>query len=339
MSCDANLLRSSFAPFEKTMAVGHGADGYLYSRDCGSACSGLRGWAVRWPHQDRGAGLVVCIAGLSSVRDSAWSFRSQFIVVPRRIGPAAPSVTLGAKRGSNILIINSTNSAGKYARRVTVLVALMIWIGCGEVSAQTIVGEAACGRSQGGSLGWLDYRDPANASTLRIVNSNHFNADVQELVRGQTSTEVLADLDFVLGHFPNHPAALQAMTRYFLQNRPQRSFLSAECYFDRAVRANPDDIAVRQIFAVYLSRKGRYAEAIKQLEVGIELHKGPSMELHYNLGLLFAESGDFDKANFHASVAYGMGHPLPGLRDMLIRLGQWRPQEVPDPAETAEQSP
>lgn len=202
-----------------------------------------------------------------------------------------------------------------------------------------MLGEAVCGRLDGVALGPFDYRDRANAAMLNTVNFNHFNSDVRELVRGQTAYEVLADLDFILRHFPNHHGALRVMARYFLEGGAQLRFLSAECYFDRALRGYPDDIAVRQIYSMYLSRKGRFPEAIEQLEAAIELHPGPSMELHYNLGLLYADLGDFDKANRHASIAYGMGHPLPGLRDKLMRLGQWRSQEAVDAAKAAGQSP
>lgn len=192
------------------------------------------------------------------------------------------------------------------------------------------VGEAACGRLDSGSMGPFDYRDKGNRDLLKTVNSNHFNSDVQQLVHGQTSTEALADLDFILRHFPNHHGALRVMTRYFLEGGSQLRYLSPECYFDRALRGYPDDIAVRQIFSMYLARKGRYQQAVAQLEEAVRLHDGPSMELHYNLGLLFADLQDYDKANEHAAIAYGMGHPLAGLRDKLERAGAWRSQEAYD---------
>ena len=203
---------------------------------------------------------------------------------------------------------------------------------------EQMVGEAACGRIDSGALGPFDYRDRANSDLLKNVNSNHFNSDVRQLIRGQTSHAVLADLDYILRHFPNHHDALRVTARYFLEEGRKLQFLSAECYFDRALRGYPEDIEVRQIFSMYLSRRSRYPEAIKQLEIAMELHPGPSMELHYNLGLLYADLGDFDKANQHASIAYGMGHPLPGLRDKLLRLGHWRPHAAVDSAKSDGQS-
>ncbi|MGQ0384077.1 MAG: tetratricopeptide repeat protein [Gammaproteobacteria bacterium] len=190
------------------------------------------------------------------------------------------------------------------------------------------VGEAVCGRLDSGAMGPFDYRDRNNVTLLNTVNSNHFNSDVQQLVRGQSAVEVLSDLDFILRHFPNHHLALRTMTRYYLEGGKQLRFLSADCYFDRALRGYPDDVTVRQIFSMYLARSGRFPEAIDQLEEAVRLNAGQSMELHYNLGLLYADLKQYDLANQHATIAYGMGHPLPGLRDKLVRAGQWRSQEA-----------
>lgn len=206
----------------------------------------------------------------------------------------------------------------------------------GQVGDPVLVGESVCGRLDAGSLGPFDYRDRANSTMLKTVNGNHFNADVQQLVKGQTSVEVLADLDFILRHFPNHQGALRVMARYFLEGGRQMRFLSAECYFDRALRGYPDDTSVRQIFSMYLTRKGRYPQAIEQLEEAIKLNLGSSMELHYNLGLLYADLKDYDRANEQAAIAYGLGHPLPGLRDKLVRAGQWRSQAAIEKAQAAQ---
>jgi tetratricopeptide (TPR) repeat protein len=153
---------------------------------------------------------------------------------------------------------------------------------------------------------------------------------VQQLISGQTTIEVLGDLNFILIHFPNHHPALRVMARYFLEGGKQMRFQSAECYFDRALRGYPDDVVVRQIYSMYLARKSRYPEAIEQLQEAARLSEGPSMELHYNLALLYADVKDYDRANEHAAIAYELGHPLTGLRDRLIREGQWRSQNAFD---------
>jgi tetratricopeptide (TPR) repeat protein len=215
-----------------------------------------------------------------------------------------------------------------------------LWLACSVfgLAASTVAmaevesGESVCGSLDNGNAGPYDYRDPGRAAMLGNVNTNHYNADVQNLVRGETGYQVIGDLDFVLRAFPNHHQALSTMMRYFLQGGDRSRFRSAECYFDRAIRLAPDDVYVRQIFSVYLARKQKMPDAIDQLERAIALSPEPMMELHYNLGLLYTDSKDFDKANLNASIAYGMGHPLPGLRDKLMRLGQWRPVQVTSPA-------
>ena len=160
------------------------------------------------------------------------------------------------------------------------------------------------------------------------MNRNHFGRGVQTLKGGQTSVYVLGDLDFILRHFPNHYPALQSTANYFLQGGSLLDFRSAECYFDRAMRFVPDDLQVRLLFAIYLQKKGRVQDAVDQMEQALERTPEPSMELHYNVALMYIEAKQFDKANYHASVAYAMGHPLPGLRDKLQRLGEWRPVPV-----------
>lgn len=214
------------------------------------------------------------------------------------------------------------------------LVATIPWLAAaatipgGGSPAPAAVGEGICGRLDGGTIGPFDYRDKANAADLNTVNTFHFNSDVQQLIRGQSTGEVLGDLNFILFHFPNHHRALHVMARYFLEGGKKMRFLSAECYFDRAMRGYPDDVVVRQIYSMYLARKTHYPEAIEQLQEAVRLSESPSMELHYNLALLYADVKDYDRANEHAAIAYGMGHPLTGLRDRLSREGQWRSQDA-----------
>jgi len=191
-------------------------------------------------------------------------------------------------------------------------------------------GEAACGTLENGTAGPFDYRDGSQyvRRQLNLVNRNHFSHNVQTLKGGQTSVYVIGDLDFILRHFPNHYGALQTVGNYYLAGGSQMDFRSAECYFDRAMRFVPDDLQVRLLFAIYLQKRGRVTDAVDQMEQALERTTEPSMELHYNMALVYIEAKQFDKANYHASVAYAMGHPLPGLREKLQRLGEWRPVPI-----------
>jgi hypothetical protein len=48
------------------------------------------------------------------------------------------------------------------------------------------------------------------------------------------------------------------------------------------------------------------------------------MNAHYNLGLEYLDQRRLDLANIHAQAAYALGYPLPGLKEKLVRAGQWR---------------
>jgi tetratricopeptide (TPR) repeat protein len=56
-----------------------------------------------------------------------------------------------------------------------------------------------------------------------------------------------------------------------------------------------------------------------------------SINAHYNLGLTYFETKQFELANEHAQRAYQLGASPPGLRDKLVRAKQWRPIDTPIP--------
>ena len=49
-----------------------------------------------------------------------------------------------------------------------------------------------------------------------------------------------------------------------------------------------------------------------------------SGNLHYNLGLIYFQLQEFGKAREQAYKALDLGYDLDGLKNMLIRVGQWR---------------
>jgi tetratricopeptide (TPR) repeat protein len=75
---------------------------------------------------------------------------------------------------------------------------------------------------------------------------------------------------------------------------------------------------------IYLARTKRYPEAIKSYEHALEIAPD-SVNAHYNLGLAYIETKQYQLANEHAQRAYELGASLPGLRDKLKRIGQWNP--------------
>ncbi len=158
-----------------------------------------------------------------------------------------------------------------------------------------------------------------------MVEGAHFTKDVEMLKKG-ASGPISGDLDYTLRAFPNSYRALTSLTR--LQLREKKSKLPSmhwpvECYFERAIRYTPDDPMVRQVYGYYLVRNGRKNDALAQIEIARKLG-GDSANLHYNLGLLYFDLGEFDKSLEHAWKAYQLGFDLPGLKNKLKASGKWK---------------
>ncbi|MCV2348557.1 tetratricopeptide repeat protein [Paucibacter sp. Y2R2-4] len=176
------------------------------------------------------------------------------------------------------------------------------------------------------AYGPFNYR--TQYEQIKVVEAFHFNADVANLRRGMTGS-MASDLDYTLRASPNHSKALIAMMRLAERQKTEKpvgSSYSVECWFDRSLRFSPNDAIVRMIFADYLGKRNRKAEAIQQLDKVIE--QGIDSPLtHYNLGLIFVDLGEFDRALEQAQVAYEMGIQQPTLKARLQAAGKW--QETP----------
>lgn len=179
-------------------------------------------------------------------------------------------------------------------------------------------------------FGPYDYR--TDKSKLGIVEDYHFTPAVEALVRGSTSTLPGSDLSYTLGVFPNHHRALLAMVRYgqkMKSPQPPGARYSVDCYFDRALRFRPDDSIVRMIYANYLSKSARTPEAIQQLEQATADAKNNAFS-HYNIGLIYFDLKQYDRALVQAHKALSLGFPQTALRDQLQSVGKWtEPADLP----------
>ena len=195
-------------------------------------------------------------------------------------------------------------------------------LGATPVYAQS--GDSACGSlSQGAGYGPFDYR--TDKPKLGIVEQFHFTPVVEALIRGSTSTLPGADLDYTLRAIPNHHRALMAVVRYgekMKSPKPSGTGYSVECYFDRALRFRPDDKIVRMIYATFLSKNARTPEAIQQLEQAAASAADNAFS-HYNIGLVYFDLKDYDKALAQAHKALALGFPRTDLRDQLRSVGKW----------------
>ncbi len=199
----------------------------------------------------------------------------------------------------------------------------------GYAHAQDVPG---CG-SLANAYGPFDYRNAAaHQHDIPLVEKFHFTPQVEFLIHGSTGS-VLGDLDYTLRAIPNHPRALAAMARYALQGGrfpPTARIPNAECYFLRALAFTPDDPTVHEIYADFLYKLHRNAQAKQQYEAALRIAPG-SAEINYNAGLFFLDLGDVKRAKQLANIAYAAGFPLPGLRNRIAAAeSDARVHHVPD---------
>ena len=184
-----------------------------------------------------------------------------------------------------------------------------------------------CGElSSPGQFGPFDYRT-VPAESRNMVETHHFTPSVETLKAGKSST-IAGDLDYTLRAMPNHPRALLALSRYTARLQTDRlagAHFPAECYFDRAMRMAPDDPMPHVIYASYLKDHRRMADVKQQLAEAEQLRGEPSsFDFDYNLGLLYLDVGDYDRAATSARRAYGLGAPFPALMKKLKAAGKWQ---------------
>jgi tetratricopeptide (TPR) repeat protein len=199
---------------------------------------------------------------------------------------------------------------------------LILSICCAPAIAQSSA--SACGPLRGqGQYGPYDYR--TDKDKLEVVERYHFSAAVEALIRGSQNTLPGGDLDYTLRAFPNHHRALLAMVRYgekMKSPHPSGADYPVECYFERAIRFQPDDITVRMIYATYLGKNSRQPEAIQHLEQATTMAKDSAFS-HYNIGLIYFDLKEYDKALHQAHRSIALGFPRDELRAKLMSVGKW----------------
>jgi len=192
------------------------------------------------------------------------------------------------------------------------------------VSAQPNL--SGCGPIEN-AYGPFDYRTEKE-NRLKIVEQYHFTPIVESLISGSTGA-VGVDLDYTLRASPNHHRALLAMVRLgekLKSPQPRGARYSVECYFERALRFRPDDSTARMIYATFLAKNGRVPETIKQLELATTAADDNPFT-HYNIGLIYFDIKNYDRALVQAHKAYGLGFEQSALRDQLKSAGKWKEPE------------
>lgn len=90
---------------------------------------------------------------------------------------------------------------------------------------------------------------------------------------------------------------------------------------DLAIKAHPTYDGAYIAKSILLKRAGQVSESRKVLVEGNGATKGESAELQYALGLSYLDAKQYEQAREHATKAYELGYPLPGLRDKLKAAG------------------
>ncbi|MBV8036905.1 ABC transporter permease [Roseateles sp.] len=190
---------------------------------------------------------------------------------------------------------------------------------------------------QCGTLEWnygpYDYRT-ANAQQRKLVESAHFTPEAEDLREAPTGS-FGADFKYTLSVFPNHPRALLAMERLVVKekrNPANGAKYTIECFYERAMRFKPDDHIPRLLYVNFLLRQNKLDEARTHLDYVAETTKEDPFA-QFNVGMLYADMKDYDKALVQAHRVIAMGYDRPELRDRLIAVGRWvAPAPVADAA-------
>lgn len=219
------------------------------------------------------------------------------------------------------------------------LILTMGLIALGVLPAAALAeADLGCVPGEPPASGPYDYRVPP-PDILNVVEKFHFIPQMEALVRGATSTAVGPDLAYVFRYFPNHHRALATLIRLAKRDKthkPVGMSRSVECYFDLALRMAPNDGVVHLLYGVWLVESGDKKGAEVQLVAAQGAVPLDNANAQYNLGLGWFALGRYDEALTAAHAAYGMGYPLPGLRQKLEKVGKWQP--APQKAATSPES-
>lgn len=180
---------------------------------------------------------------------------------------------------------------------------------------------------------YFDRSDSVLLQQLSNVERYH-TAGCTDGVKTRQYEPALADCEFILRYFPNHPKALLAVADICFAWKNSRC--NPDPYFDAAIAVNPNISGTYSTRGIYLLRAGRVDNAIASLKQAAAIDPN-SINAHYNLGLAYFEAKQYDLANASAQRAYLLGAPVPGLRDRLRKAGYWKPDDasLAEPAQPA----
>ena len=164
---------------------------------------------------------------------------------------------------------------------------------------------------------------------IKRVENVHFQRQWEHINPRVPSWKIASEVMYTLFVFPNHPRALWSISRLEKLRGPLKSYasspriprLSADCFYDRAIRFRSDQSPTWMIYGMHLHGRGRLAQAREAYMTARKLGED-STQFHYNFGLLLVDTRELDLAEESARVAYSRGYQQSGLKDQLAKLGR-----------------
>ena len=110
----------------------------------------------------------------------------------------------------------SRGESEKSMRRSPLLLAGLLLLSCAATAQVKGSRLEACPENYdfGDAADYLDAKDQVR---IRGMEGNHLNADVENLVKGQTTAQAGGDLRFMVNYGPTHHRALAALMRIALR--------------------------------------------------------------------------------------------------------------------------
>lgn len=167
-----------------------------------------------------------------------------------------------------------------------------------------------------------------NQSRITIVTTYHLTDSVINLTKGRTGYNLRGDLDYTLRALPNHPVALDTVSRFEQKRKlfpgyakkQAAMFYKADCYFQRAINVyGTKQPQTWMLWGMHKHRQGQYEEAINKYQKALK-EGNDTPDLYYNMGLTYYKLGKYEEAKKYADKAYKKGYPLPGLKRLLKKL-------------------
>jgi len=119
----------------------------------------------------------------------------------------------------------------------------------------------------------------------------------------------------------SNPFSANIATNLAMVNVEQGKTTEAIALLDETIAAHPTYDGAYIAKSILLTRSGKSDASRSVLLQGVETVGDGSAELHYALGLSYANTKEYERAVEHARKAYALGYPLPGLRNLLARAG------------------